>query len=85
MCTNGCDAKLDIADCSDSDKDHKCDVCSNTMGTDATEKEPGNESGVNSDANTNEEAGYMGIIIASALGVVGIASFAGIMFAKKKK
>ena len=33
VCTNGCDAKLELANCADSDKDHKCDVCSSAMGT----------------------------------------------------
>ncbi len=32
MCSNGCDAKLDIANCADTDKNHKCDVCSADMG-----------------------------------------------------
>ena len=32
-CTNGCDAKLDIANCTDTDHNHKCDVCSADMGT----------------------------------------------------
>ena len=32
-CTNGCDAKLDMTNCADSNKDHKCDVCSASMGT----------------------------------------------------
>jgi hypothetical protein len=122
-CTNGCDAKLELANCADSDKDHKCDVCSSAMGTheaasgkhtcdycnqtvtecadsdknhkcdicsnsmntDAPETEPENESGGNPDANANKGTGRAAIICASAIGVVGVAGFAGIMFVKKKK